>query len=62
MGEVDGSKMTARREFGAHHDQDIAKTYGGKWVVRDERGAFVDWHQYRNDLLEWYPGLKIIGD
>lgn len=55
-------KLTARRENGPHHDPRIAKTYGGKWVVRDEQGNFVDWDQYQNDLACRYPGLNIISD
>lgn len=53
-------KLTARREYGPHHNQMQAKTYGGRWVVRDEAGNFVDWSQYRNDLAERYPGLVIV--
>lgn len=54
--------LTARRENGPHHNLEIAKTYGGKWVVRDEEKNVIDYDQYRNDLKERYPGLIVIGD
>jgi hypothetical protein len=65
MYKIDGSTLTARRE-----DLDLAPIYGyalpeprrGVWVVREADGKFVEWSRYRNDLLDQFPGLTIIGD
>lgn len=54
--------LTARREDGPHHDPEIARTYGGHWVVRDSKGRFVAWHQYRNDLIARFPSLTVVDD
>lgn len=54
--------LTARREHGAHHDPEIARGYGGNWVVRDAKGRFVAWGQYRNDLQARFPSLTVIED
>lgn len=59
---VETRTFIARREYGPHHDPMIGGTYGGKWVVRDETGAFVDWDQYSNDLRDRYLGLIVIRD
>jgi len=61
--------LTARRETGSvtmRYSENIPDTYeipfGNRWVVRDAKGAYVDHDQYRNDLLDRYPGLIIIED
>lgn len=30
------------------------KEYGDFWVIRDEKGEYIDHDQYRNDLFEQY--------
>lgn len=61
--------LTARRETGSvtmRYSENIPDTYeipfGNRWVVRDAKGVYVDHDQYRNDLLDRYPGLIIVED
>lgn len=40
-----------KREFGkSPHGNDL----GGHWVLRDEKGTFIDCDQYRNALISLY--------
>ena len=54
-------KLTARRERGTINPLSNMD-HGGKWVVRDAEGTWIDADKYRNDLRERYPGLTVIGD
>lgn len=50
--------LTARREYGPH-DTVRGEKFGGRWVVRDDDGDFVDVHSYRAVLRDRYPHLKV---
>lgn len=54
-------QLTARREQETLHPY-RGTPHGSIWVVRDERGYWVDADKYRNDLKDRYPGLVIVGD
>jgi hypothetical protein len=40
-------QLTGRREYGT---TPAGNPMGGRWVVRDAQGVYVDHDQYRNDL------------
>lgn len=44
----DGS-LSMKREFG---ETPCGNPMSGRWVIRDHRGAMVDFDQYANDLAE----------
>lgn len=52
---------TAVREYHTINPVDGEK-HGGRWVVRDENGQYVDAGAYRFDLRIKWPGVEIIGD
>lgn len=43
------SGLTARREYGVTPN---GNPVGGRWVLRDAAGGWVDFDQYRHDLWE----------
>lgn len=54
------TKYTARREEGLTPN---GNEIGGRWVVRDRDGNFVDVDKYRNDLASRYHGkIEFVGE
>jgi len=54
-------KYTAKREYETIHPY-WGWSHGGIWVVRDSDGNWIDADKYRNDLIERYPDLEVVGD
>ena len=42
--------LTAKREHGQIPVFDFPIDFGGRWVLRDKDGNYIDHDQYRNDL------------
>lgn len=55
--EIDGGRVL-QRERG---DTPNGNPIGGRWVLREADGTFIDVDQYRNDLFERHNILPISG-
>jgi hypothetical protein len=50
---------TLRREYGKTPN---GNDLNGSWVLRNPCGGFIDFDQYRNDLIERHKLTIIVGD
>lgn len=57
-GKYTGEQFTLAREHGKTPN---GNELNGRWVLRDAKGEWVDFDQYRHDLAARYD-LELIGD